>query len=75
MGPQPVRPVPGRFLVTAVMVFDAAAIGRLDPRGSKPAPGALNELETTRFLTNVRRLAKRIPSPIAVATNEYRVIA
>jgi hypothetical protein len=75
MGPQPVSPVPGRFIVTAVLVLESAAMGRLDPRGSKPPRGVLNELETTRFLTNVRRLAKRTPTPIAVASNEYRVIA
>jgi hypothetical protein len=67
--------VPGRFLVTAVLVLDDTATGRLDPRGTKPPPGSLDELETTRFLTNVRRLAKRTPTPIVVATNEYRVIA
>ena len=75
MDPEPVRPVPGRFLITAVMVLNDAAMGRLDPRGAAPSPGALNEHETTRFLTNVRRLAKRTPAQIAVASNEYRVIA
>ena len=75
MDPQPVKRVPGRFLVTAVMVLDDAAMGRLDPRGALPPTGVLNELETTRFLTNVRRLSKRTPAMIAVATNEYRVIA
>lgn len=75
MEPQPVSPVPGRFLVTAVLLLDGDATGRLDPRGAKPPPGSLDELETTRFLTNVRRLAKRRPASIAVATNEYRVIA
>jgi hypothetical protein len=75
MDPEPVRPVPGRFLVTAVLVLDDSALGRLDPRGSTRSPTALNELETTRFITNVRRLAKRTPSPIALASSEYRVVA
>ena len=33
MEPQPVKPVPGRFIVTAVIVLDDVAIGRIDPRG------------------------------------------
>jgi hypothetical protein len=75
MEPQPVRPVPGRFLVTAVLVLEGDAVGRLDPRGAKPPTSPLDELETARFLTNLRRLAKRMPASVAVATNEYRVVA
>lgn len=72
--PTPVMPVPGRFLATAVLVLDRKTVGELDPRGSEPAPGALDELQTARFLTNLRRLAKRKPSAIVVAANEYSVV-
>lgn len=75
MEPQPVMPVPGRFLVTAVLVLEKGSIGKLDPRGDKPPKSSLDELETARFLTNLRRIAKRAPASIAVATNEYRVVA
>ena len=67
-------PVAGRFLVTAVLVFDRKTVGELDPRGDEPEPAALDEIQTARFLTNLRRIAKRKDPPLAIATNEYSVI-
>jgi hypothetical protein len=72
--PQPLERVPGRFLVTAVFVFDRDALAELDPRGPAPDAGALDEPQTARFLTKMGRLAKRKRSPIVVATNEYSVV-
>jgi hypothetical protein len=72
--PQPVQPVPGRFLVTAVLVLDQKAVGDLDPRGSEAHPGALDEQQTARFLTNMRRLSKSKSSPIRIMTGEYDVV-
>jgi hypothetical protein len=72
--PQAIRRLPGRFLVTAVLVLDRQAMSEIDPRGPDAPPGALDELQTARFLTNVRRLARRKRSPILVANNEYRVV-
>jgi hypothetical protein len=72
---QPVKPVPGRFSVTAVMVLDKAGAANLDPRGETPPSAALDEAQTTRFLTNLRRIMKRKPEALAVASNEYVVVA
>ena len=71
---QAIRDVPGRFLVTAILVFDQKAISELDPRGPEAPAGALDEPQTARFLTNVRRLAKRKVAPILIASNEYHVV-
>lgn len=49
-------------------------MSELDPRGPEAVPGALDEPQTARFLTNVRRLTKRKNSPILLASNEYRVV-
>jgi hypothetical protein len=70
MDPQPVLPVPGRFIVTAVALFDPELVGELDPRGAEPEPAALNELETARFLTNLRRLEKKTEN-LVITTAEY----
>jgi hypothetical protein len=72
--PEPFQAMPGRFFVTAVLVLDKSAQRDLDPRGADWRSAALDEQETARYLTNVRRLAKRNPSPIAVTTTEYIVI-
>src|SRR6266446_1020678 len=72
--PKKILPVPGRFLVTAVLVLAPEALAELDPRGPKAVPGDLNEPETARFLTNVRRLVVRKSPPIVVASNEYQVM-
>jgi hypothetical protein len=70
----PIMPDPGRFLATAVLVLDRKTVAELDPRGPDPAPGVLDEPQTARFLTNMRRLAKRKPASILIATNEYNVV-
>jgi hypothetical protein len=72
--PQTVKRIPGRFLVTAVLVLDRQTMGELDPRGPAAPSASLDEPQTARFLTNVRRLGKRKNSPIVVARNEYHVV-
>jgi hypothetical protein len=67
--------MPGRFLVTAVLVLDPAVQGTLDPRGPTAARGALDEPQTSQFLTNLRRLEKRNPDSVAIAANAYVVKA
>jgi hypothetical protein len=74
--PAPIKAVPGRFLVTAVIVLEREVLKELDPRGLETAPGNLDEQQTARFLTVVRRLVKpnnRTTPLIMLATNEYRV--
>lgn len=71
--PKPVQPVVGHFHATVVLVFDDAAIGRLDPRGSAPPSQGLDEEETARFLTNLSRVAKSHPKAVALCTGEYLV--
>lgn len=73
--PQPVMPIAGRFVVIAAAVFDKSVLATLDPRGRDAAPAALDELETSRFLTNLRRVMKRRPEAIAVASGTYVVAA
>ncbi|MEM9029004.1 MAG: hypothetical protein AAGC70_11605 [Pseudomonadota bacterium] len=72
-GPQPVLAMPGRFVATAVVVFDGAAVESLDPSGLTSAPRRLDEDETARFVTRVRRLAKRMPQSVSVLRGEYIV--
>jgi hypothetical protein len=76
--PEPIRPVPGRFIVTAIFVLDTDALRLLDPREcpprSKPPRGILDEPQTARFLVNFQHLAKAKPESIAVAKNEYVVL-
>ena len=74
--PAPILPVPGRFLVMAVVVLEREVLKKLDPRGFEAMPGCLDEQQTARFLTVVRRLVERNgrPTPsIMLVTNEYRV--
>lgn len=71
--PQPVKPMAGRFVVIATAVLDRAVLGVLDPRGKDAPPAALDELETSRYLTNLRRIMKRRPEAVAVATDAYVV--
>jgi hypothetical protein len=73
--PQPVKPIAGRYVVIAVVAMDRAVLATLDPRGKDAPKGALDELETARFLTNLRRIAKRKPETVAVASSEYMVAA
>lgn len=69
----PINPTPGRFLVTTVLLWDEAARGSLDPRGASAEPSALDESETSRFLTNLRRLQRRSPDAATVSGAEYEV--
>jgi hypothetical protein len=75
-GPVRIDPAPGRFHLNAVLVLNEQAIEELDPRDFA-RPAALDEFETARFVTNLKRLAKpstRWPqSPIRVFTNIYDV--
>jgi hypothetical protein len=71
--PSAVRPTFGRFNFTAVLVFDSKALDELDPRESTASPGALNEFEMARFITNMKRLEKRKDAPILILSNEYLV--
>ncbi len=74
---EPVRPVAGRFIVTCALVWDKAAIGRLDPRGAPGASVVFDEAETTKFLTNLRRLTedkfKKWQGAVTVSSAEYVV--
>jgi hypothetical protein len=72
--PEAIRPMLGRFHVTAVLVFDPAIAGKLDPRGKVPPMGALDEAQTSRFIINLQRLEERNPQSLAIATNEYVVV-
>jgi ABC-type methionine transport system ATPase subunit len=74
MEAQPVQAVSGRFLVTAALLYEPDVVEQLDPRGSKAEPSALDEQQTARFLTNLRRLERRKSDAITIATNEYRVV-
>lgn len=76
--PTPLRPIPGRYRATAIIVFDRAVIGKLDPRAEKagiPLPGRLDEARTARLLTNLSRLMQRDNSSLSVVTAEYLVRA
>ena len=69
----PVLPVKGRFLATSILVWDPAVQPLLDPRGANPARAGLTEEETSRFLTNLRRLQKRRPDGLTAWGAEYSV--
>jgi hypothetical protein len=69
----PVQPTPGRFLATTVLLWDEADRALLDPRGADAKPGDLDEEETCRFLTNLRRLQRRQPGAVTVSSAEYVV--
>jgi len=76
---EPVQPAAGRFIVTCALVWQKDAIARLDPRGGAPPPGILDEQETSRFLTNLRRLTedkfKKWQDAVTVSRAEYIVKA
>lgn len=76
---EPVRPTPGRFIVTCAMVWNGDAIERLDPRGADPRPGILDEEQTSRFLTNLRRMTedkfKKWQGAVSLSRAEYIVKA
>jgi hypothetical protein len=74
--PTPLRPIPGRYRATAIIVFDRTLIGKLDPRAEKvavPSPGRLDEARTARLLTNLSRMMQRDSSGLSVVTAEYIV--
>lgn len=77
--PQPVEPKPGRFVVTTALLWNEEAIGKLDPRGSRPSAGVLDEHETSRFLTNLRRVQedkqKKWQGAVTVLSADYIVKA
>lgn len=77
--PQPVLPLPGRFIVTSVLVWDEKAIAKLDPRGASPLAAPLDEDDTTRFLTNLRRVLddkqRKWTGTVTAGTAEYTVTA
>ena len=79
--PQPVSNVPGRFTVTAALLFTPDLIETLDPRGASPQAKPLDEADTARFLTNLRRLtdsrnkSRHNRKDIAVVANSYIVEA
>jgi len=70
----PVSPVPGRFLATTVLVWDGAIRDALDPRSATAKPGALDEMETSRFFTNLRRVERRTPEAVSCFSAEYIVV-
>ncbi|MFG1313505.1 MAG: hypothetical protein BGN84_02755 [Afipia sp. 62-7] len=77
--PQPASPLPGRFIVTSVLVWDEKVIAKLDPRGARPPAAALDEEETTRFLTNLRRVLddkqRKWAGAVTAGSAEYSVTA
>jgi len=76
---EPVNAMPGRFIVTCALVWQKEAIARLDPRGAGPSAGIMDEAETSRFLTNLRRLIedklRKWTGAVTVAQAEYVVKA
>lgn len=73
--PQRLRPDPGRFFVTAVLVWHDETRAVLDPRGPDAPQGALDEPQTARFLVNLRRLvrARKDEAPVTACRAEYLV--
>jgi len=69
-----VLPIPGRFIATTVLLWDPGLQEALDPRGANAIPAALDESETSRFLTNLRKLAKRHPATVTTSSAEYVVL-
>lgn len=70
---QSLQPIPGRFIATAVLLWDESVKSQLDPRGKDARPGALDEPETSRFLTNLRRVVRKRPEAVTVSSAEYLV--
>ena len=77
--PQPVSNVEGRFMVTAALLLNQELVATLDPRGAAPPVKALDEADTARFLTNLRRLtdtrnkSRHNRADIVVVSNSYVV--
>lgn len=75
--PQPVTPLPGRYRATAVLVFDADVLPRLDPRGGDAgdlSPCLPDEDLTLRFLTKLGRVVARTPEAVCVARADYEIV-
>jgi hypothetical protein len=72
-GPVRIHPVTGRFHLSAVVALDKKILAKLDPREEDAKPARLDEVQTARFLTNVKRLA-RSDSPVRVFSNIYDVM-
>lgn len=74
---EPVNATPGHFHVTTALVWQAEARTALDPRPEKAPPGALDEAETSLFLTRLRRMVedkrRKWEGAINVLTAEYIV--
>jgi hypothetical protein len=77
MPPSPVKPKPGRFIVTAVLGWSKDAVEELDPAGRVTNARALDERETARFLINMRRMTSdargKWAGTVSVTTAEYLV--
>ena len=75
--PQPLLALPGRYLVTAIVVIERSILPRLDPRGGGaegPPPGQMDEQNTLRFLVNLSRLSNREPAALVSARAEYEIV-
>lgn len=79
--PKPVSKQPGNYTAVAAVLLDRELVGQLDPRGPDSAPKALDEAETARFITNLRRLtdtrqkSKNNRAGIVVVSEKYVVEA
>ena len=79
--PKPVSKLPGRYTALAAVLFDQALVGQLDPRGANAPARALSEVETARFVTNLRRLtdtrqkSKHNRANVSVVSESYIVEA
>lgn len=75
--PQPALPLPGRFIVTSVLIWDDKVTAKLDPRGPRPPAATLDEEGTARFLTNLRRVLddkqKKWTGAVTAGSAEYIV--
>lgn len=77
--PKPVSKLPGTYTAVAALLFDRDLVGQLDPRGADSPPKALDEPETARFLTNLRRLtdtrqkSKHNRAKVVVVSERYVV--
>ena len=70
---QSLQPIPGRFIATTVLLWEEGVRAQLDPRGKDARPDALDEAETSRFLTNLRRVVRKRPEAVTVSSAEYLV--
>ena len=79
--PKPVSKLPGNYTAVAALLLDRDLVGQLDPRGSESPAKALDEAETARFVTNLRRLtdtrqrSKGNRASIVVVSEKYVVEA